>query len=244
MSVMREELRRVWGMTYLASRWIVRQPIWLVQSVAITIGFFALLYAWGGKAGVSNFMIGAVIAGMWGVGINLVGQDIGWYRLMKIYDMFVVTELTPVHFILGVFLSSMVFEAATLAAYLPIALAFEAVRQLVTALLVGVIELTLATFLGLVIAMRVSAATNVSSVTNTLSSILQVLPPVFYPAYLLPGVAKYAVMSIPTAAAAELARQLSGMGASVPVALPLASLCMWVIITFITANKVVKWGMM
>ncbi len=241
--MVREGLRRIWGMTYLASRWIIRQPLWLVQGFAITIGFFVLLYAWGGRAGANNFVIGAVIAGMWGVGINLVGQDIGWYRLMKLYDMFVATELTPTHFILGVFLSSMIFEATTLAAYLPIALAFGAVRQLITALAVGLVELTLATFLGLVVAMRVSAATNVSSVTNTLSSMLQVLPPVYYPAYLLPGAVKYAVMAVPTAAAAELARQLSGLGASVPMIVPLASLCTWVIGAFLAANKVVRWGM-
>ena len=243
MSMVREGLRRIWGMTYLASRWIIRQPLWLIQGFAITIGFFVLLYAWGGRAGVNNFVIGAVVAGMWGVGINLVGQDIGWYRLMKLYDMFVATELTPTHFILGVFLSSMVFEATTLAAYLPIALAFGAVRQLITALAVGLVELTLATFLGLVVAMRVSAATNVSSVTNTLSSMLQVLPPVYYPAYLLPGAVKYAVMAVPTAAAAELARQLSGLDASVPMIVPLASLCTWVIGAFLAANKVVRWGM-
>ncbi len=241
--MVREGLRRIWGMTYLASRWIIRQPLWLIQGFAITIGFFVLLYAWGGRAGVNNFVIGAVVAGMWGVGINLVGQDIGWYRLMKLYDMFVATELTPTHFILGVFLSSMVFEATTLAAYLPIALAFGAVRQLITALAVGLVELTLATFLGLVVAMRVSAATNVSSVTNTLSSMLQVLPPVYYPAYLLPGAVKYAVMAVPTAATAELARQLSGLGASVPMIVPLASLCTWVIGAFLAANKVVRWGM-
>ncbi len=241
--MVREGLRRIWGMTYLASRWIIRQPLWLIQGFAITIGFFVLLYAWGGRAGVNNFVIGAVVAGMWGVGINLVGQDIGWYRLMKLYDMFVATELTPTHFILGVFLSSMVFEATTLAAYLPIALAFGAVRQLITALAAGLVELTLATFLGLVVAMRVSAATNVSSVTNTLSSMLQVLPPVYYPAYLLPGAVKYAVMTVPTAAAAELARQLSGLGASVPMIVPLASLCTWVISAFLAANKVVRWGM-
>ncbi len=95
-------------------------------------------------------------------------------------------------------------------------------RQLITALAVGLVELTLATFLGLVVAMRVSAATNMSSVTNTLSNILEVLPPVYYPAYLLPGAVKYAVMAVPTAAAAELVRQLSGLGASVPMIVPLA----------------------
>ncbi len=238
-----EGLRRIWGMTYLASRWIIRQPLWLIQGFALTIGFFALLYAWGGRAGVSNCVVGAVIAGMWGVGINLVGQDIGWYRLMKLYDMFVATELTPMHFILGFLLSSMIFEVTALTTYLPIALAFGAVRQLITALAVGVVELMIATFLGLVVAMRVSAATNVSSVTNTLSSVLQVLPPVYYPAYLLPGAVKYAVMVVPTAAAAELVRQLSGLGASVPMIVPLTSLCAWVVGTLLAANKVVRWGM-
>ncbi len=167
---MRKGLRRIWGVTYLSSRWIVRQPIWLVQSVAITVGFFILLYAWGGRAGVSNFLVGAIIAGAWGAGINLIGQNIGC-RLMKLYDMFVVTGLTPVYFILGVFLSSMIFEVTALATYLPIALAFGLVRQFIVALLVGIVELTLATFLGLVVAMRVPAATNVSSITNTLSNI-------------------------------------------------------------------------
>ncbi len=241
--MVRKGLRRIWGVTYLSSRWIVRQPIWLVQSVAITVGFFILLYAWGGRAGVSNFLVGAIIAGAWGAGINLIGQNIGWYRLMKLYDMFVVTGLTPVYFILGVFLSSMIFEVTALVTYLPIALAFGLVGQFIVALLVGIVELTLATFLGLVVAMRVTAATNVSSITNTLSNILQVLPPVFYPAYLLPSTLRYAVMVVPTAAAAELVRQVSGIGASVSAIVPLVSLCVWMVGAFLAANRVVRWGM-
>ncbi len=49
------------------------------------------------------------------------------------------------------------------------------------------------------------------------------LPPVFYPAYLLPSTLRYAVMVVPTAAAAELVRQVSGIGASVSAIVPLVS---------------------
>ncbi len=241
--MVKSSLRLVLGIAYLTSRWIIRQPLWLIQNVAITIGFFILLYAWGGRLGVSNFVIGAVVAGMWGVGVNLVGQDVGLYRLTRIYEMFVATKLKPIHLVLGVFTSSLAFEISSLIAYLSVAVAFNALRELMAALAVGLGELMLATFLGLVIAMRVSSATNISAVTNPLSSILQVLPPVFYPASLIPGIIRYAVMAIPTAAAAELARQLSGIGSALPIYVPTASLCVWIAATALAANKVIRWGM-
>ena len=236
-------LRMILGIAFLSTRWIKVQPMWLIQSFLITIGFFVLLYIWGGRYGVANYLIGAIIASMWSQGINIVAQDIAWYRIMRIYDMFVATELTPSAFILGVFVSSLAFVATGFAAYLPIAIAFNGFKYLALATLIGLGELAVSLLLGLAIALRVSVATNISAITNPISSILQILPPVFYPASMLPTAARYIAMACPTAAAAEIVRQVTGMGVAVPLWIPVVSLCAWLVAGFALSSRYMKWGL-
>ncbi len=236
-------LRRVLGIAFLSSRWIKVQPMWLIQTFLITIGFFIILYMWGGRHGVVNFLVGAIIASMWGQGINVVAQEIAWYRIMRLYEMFVATELTPSALVLGVFVSSLAFVATEFAAYLPIALVFNGLRYLVLAVLIGLGELVISLLLGLAIALRVSIATNISAITNPIASILQILPPVFYPASMLPNLVRYIAMTCPTAAAAEVVRQVAGMGAAVPLWMPIVSLCAWLIAGFALSSKYMKWGL-
>jgi len=236
-------LRKVLGVAYLSSRWIRVQPMWLIQTFLVTIGFFVILYMWGGRYGVANFLVGAIIASMWAQGVNIVAQDIAWYRMMRLYDMFVATELTPSAFVLGVFVSSIAFVSAEFAAYLPIALAFDGLKYLVLSVAIGLGELAVSLLLGLAIALRVSVATNVSAVTNPIASILQILPPVFYPAAMLPAAARYAAMACPTAAAAEIVRQVAGIGAAVPIWIPIASLAAWLVTGFALSSKYMRWGL-
>ena len=50
-------LRQVYGIAYLTSRWIFRQPAWLIQSMLAIVGFAILLYAWGGVEGLKNIIV-------------------------------------------------------------------------------------------------------------------------------------------------------------------------------------------
>ena len=236
-------LRRILGIAFLSTRWIKVQPMWLIQTFLVTIGFFIILYMWGGSHGVANFLVGAIVAGMWGQGVNIVAQEIAWYRIMRLYDMFVATELTPSALVLGVFVSSLAFVATEFAAYLPIALAFNGLKYLALAVAIGLGELAVSLLLGLAIALRVSVATNISAITNPISSILQILPPVFYPASMLPTAARYIAMACPTAAAAEIVRQATGMGVAVPLWIPVVSLCAWLVAGFALSSRYMKWGL-
>jgi len=235
-------LWKVVGVTYLSSRWIVRQPQWLIQTVLASIGFLVLLYLWGGRAGIVNYIIGDLVAMSWSVGINIVGQHAGWYRLMNLMDAFIASETGPTSYILGVFLSSAPFILASLGVNLPIAIAFNCLKALAAAVIPSLAMLVLSTALGLAIAMRVRKGVNISAITNPISYILTVLPPVYYPAMLIPKTVAIAAMACPTAAAAELARALIGLS-PIPAWIPIASLAAWVGASIALSKRAVRWGL-
>ena len=73
----------------------------------------------------------------------------------------------------------------------------------------GFLLLPASVFLGLALAMRIRKHTNISAITNPISALLMMLPPVFYPLAALPGSIQLVALLVPTAAA-ELARSPAG----------------------------------
>lgn len=235
-------LRMIYGVAYLTSRWIRRQPQWILQSALGYIGFAVLLYAWGGLKGLENLLVAMAIAGFWNTGVNIVAQNVGWYRIAKIQDMLIASPVTPLHYLVGLFLSSMAFPTAALAAAIPIAALLGAWGILLCSIAIGLVVLLLGVLLGLAIVLRVRNPVNVSAITNPIAWVLTILPPVYYPATVLPQVLRPIAMAVPTAAAAEIARQLSGMPPALPLWIPLASIATWCLAALIATSRIVKWG--
>ncbi len=234
---------KIKGIAYLASRWIRRQPLWLVQDAFMVVGFAILMYIWGGIEGLKNVFIAWFISGSWGMGINFVSQSIGWDKQGKVMDMFIASPARPVHYVIGYFISGSVFVAVDMLIILPLIAYLNAWNILVGSLITVAPLLISGTLVGLTIVMRIKKPTNISAITNPLQMLLVILPPVFYPAQVIPLNIRYFVLLIPTAAGAELARQLSGLSTWNNMWYPAMVLVAWAIIGVITSAKTVKWGM-
>ncbi len=234
---------KISGVAYLASRWIRRQPIWLVQDLFIVIGFAIIMFVWGGLQGLKNVLVAWFISGAWGMGVNLVAQFIGWDKQGKVMDMFIASPVRPFHYVFGYFLSSLIFPVVDLA-YMLVLIIYLNAWTIVLASLVAFLPLLLvSTLIGLAIVMRIKKPTNISAITNPLQMLLIIIPPVFYPASVIPETARYLVLLIPTAAGAEMARQLSGLSTWHNIWYPAAVLIAWVVIGIASSAKTVKWGM-
>ena len=234
---------KIKGVLYLASRWIRRQPMWLVQDLFIVLGFAILMFVWGGINGLRNVLVAWFISGAWGMGVNLVAQSIGWDKQQKIMDMFIASPVRPFHYVFGYFLSSLVFLAADFL-YMLILIIYLNAWVIVAASLIAVLPLLIiSNLIGLSIVMRIKKPTNISAITSPLQMMLIILPPVFYPASVLPETLRYFVLLIPTAAGAEIARQLSGLSSWNNLWYPTAVLAVWVVLGILASSRVVRWGM-
>ncbi len=234
---------KIKGIVYLTSRWIRRQPLWLVQDLFIVIGFAILMFVWGGITGLKNVLVAWFISGGWSMGVNLVAQSIGWDKQGKTMDMFIASPVKPFHYIFGYFISSLVFMLADFIYMLPLIMFLNA-WLIVLASLVAVAPLmVISNLVGLSIVMRIKKPTNISAITNPIQMMLIILPPVFYPASVLPSTLRYIVLLIPTAAGAEIARQLSGLSTWNNLWYPVAVLTIWVVIGILASSRVVRWGM-
>ncbi|MCD6276173.1 MAG: ABC transporter permease [Thermoplasmata archaeon] len=234
---------KISGVAYLTSRWIRRQPMWLVQDLFIVAGFAILMFVWGGISGLRNVLVAWFISGSWGMGVNLVAQSIGWDKQGKTMDMFIASPVKPFHYIFGYFISSLIFLVADFLYMLPLIFFLNAWGIVLASLIAVAPLLVISNFVGLAIVMRIKKPTNISAITNPIQMMLIILPPVFYPAHIIPLPARYFVLMLPTAAGAELARQLSGLSTWGNLWYPVAVLLIWLVLGIVTSSRAVKWGM-
>lgn len=241
---MMEVLRRVLGIAYLESRWVRRQPLWIVQGVMGTAGFIMVMFAWGRAEALRNLAIAYVVVGAWGQGLNIVAQDIGWSRIRREFERLVASPVSlPVYFagvVIGTspFLIVDVVPAALLAVV--VGMDFLAFMAL---LLLAPVALMLGTFLSLSIILRIKNPTNISAITNPLNTMTVILPPVYYPLSVLPPALRMAALAVPTVSLVEIGRWITGYGFSYNPAYPLAVLLGWMtILVFLVAGRL-RWGL-
>ncbi|RLE69944.1 MAG: hypothetical protein DRJ43_03105 [Thermoprotei archaeon] len=118
-------LRQVLGLAYLESRWVKRQPLWLVQGVVGAVGFTMIIYVWGSVDALRNLVVAYIIAGAWGLGLNIVAQRIGWDRINHNIEFYVASPVTLSAYFTGIVLGCSLFLASNLIPALTIALIFR-----------------------------------------------------------------------------------------------------------------------
>jgi len=161
----------------------------------------------------------------------------------KIMAMFIASPIKPYHYIIGNYLPGMIFVAVNTLAMIPIIAFLGAWKVFASAIIATLPLIIISNMLGLFIVMRIKKPTNVSAITNPVNMIFTILPPVFYPAHILPESVRYFVLLIPTASTAELARQLSGLSTWNNLWYPLTVLVIWVVLGILISSKTVRWGM-
>lgn len=238
-----ERLRHLLGLSVLHSLWIVRQPLWIVNELFFLLSLSMILLSWGGRAGAAYMISGFTVALAFGLGVNGVGQTVGYYRVFRVLDVFLASPVTPRSYVFGALIGEFAYLPPAALALGALSLAVGMPHVFAYSLLVSLLLLPSSVLLGLSLAFYVKKPGNISAITNPISTALIMLPPVFYPASAVPEPLRTAVLCIPTASAAELARFLSGLGSPAnPLFLALV-LFGWLAATAAAANRVVRWGL-
>ena len=154
-----QSLRGVLGVAVLSSRWIIRQPTWLFQDIAMVAAFLVLLYAWAGMKALPYIVVAWVVGGAWSLGVNVVGQEIGWSKVQGQLQLYIASPLTPRTYLLGLTLAGLLFLILTLPVLLVLAVVVNALSVLAMGIVAGLALLPASVFASLAIAMKVEKPT-------------------------------------------------------------------------------------
>jgi len=237
-----ERFNRVLGVAVLTSRWVFRQPLWLFQAVIFTLGFLVLMFAWGGVEAVKNFALLLVVSGFWSLGINIVAQDYGWNRLMRIDQMFIASPVTIFEYFVGMLLGLTLYNLLFIVLSLLMLWYLGILYVFPLLVILGLIGLVLGSFLGLITVLKVKNPTNISAITNPLATLTTILPPVYYPSTLLPYPLNKIASFVPPAALMEIARAATGFPASLSILEAILVIIGWLVVTAIVLCKLITWG--
>lgn len=239
-----QQLRQILGIAVLNGKWILRQPLWIFQSFIGVIGLTITLFAWGSNLALSNLVVAYLVIGSWGLGLNIVAQTIGWNRVGHVYESYVASSISlPIYFI-GTIFGSTPFFAAHLSSAIVISTLCQMDLALIpVALLLSLLSLILGAFLSLSIILRLKNPTNISAITNPLTTFTTILPPIYYPLSFLHPVLRMLSLAVPTVSLMEIGRWLANIPSSQDILLPFISLITWAVIVTVLVAKKLKWGL-
>ncbi len=236
------KLHRIVGVAVLTSRWIIRQPLWLFQVAVFTLGFLILLFAWGGLAAVINLALLLVVSGFWTLGLNIVAQDYGWNRIMKLDEMFIASPVTLSDYFIGIILGVSLYNILFIASSALILLYLDLIHILPLLVMLGLIDLILGSFIGLIAVLRVRNPTNISAITNPLSTLTTILPPVYYPSTILPYPLNKVACIVPPATLMEVARGIAGLPTSLSPLESITIIIGWILLATLALSRLMTWG--
>ncbi len=239
-----EKLRQTLGMAYLEAISIKRQPLWMVQGIMGTIGFIMAMFAWGRMEALRNLAIAYVIVGAWGQGVNIVAQTVGWNRVGREFERLVASPVTlPVYFVSVVIgTSPFLFVNVVPAAILAIVVGMN-LSSFLALFLLAPVALMLGAFLSLALILRMKNPTNISAITNPLNTITVMLPPVYYPASILPPVLREVALIVPTVSLTELGRWITGSSLTYDIIYPISAVAVWLIALTLLMSRKLRWGL-
>lgn len=235
--------RKTLGIAILTSRWIFRQPLWIFQSFIFIIGFVIMMFAWGGLYAIKNITLVFVIIGFWSQGLNIIAQNVGWSKIMKLEEMIIGSPIGILEYYLGVATGSLLFTFIDLIPAAILLYIVGLIGLMPYLILLGVVALFLGSFIGLIIVLRVKNPTNISAITNPAVTLTTLIPPVYYPASMLPHGIGIILSLVPTATLMEVARFLSGLPTVLEMWVAILNLVIWFAVALILLSRVVRWGL-
>ncbi len=178
---------------------VIRSPGFIVfsSSTPFTVLFF--LFVVGGPGYVPYGLIGATISILVGAGLFL-GSDATFNRLQyKLQDFYVASPLPAIDYMLGLSLGELTFVTPSLG----ILIVVFAYLRLITwsfslALVVMLLAWIFASAFGFFLSTFILRSRSAFSVTSLVSTLLTVVPPVFYPISVIPSRFRFLAYLVPT----------------------------------------------
>lgn len=187
---------------------IKRVPYVFASLVAPMLSFIIILYAIGGIPMAIHALIGAVVASVTVVSMGLIRLS-ALLRLLGFQDTFLVNCVSPIVYVLGLLLSRLFMAMPAMVPVMLVLflLAHADYLQILYTVLLVLLLLYIMAALSMGLALRLRDPLHADAIYMLLSTVLVYLPPVYYPAVLLPETLRPIVLVIPTALFAQLLRE-------------------------------------
>jgi len=229
----------------LSITWLRRNLLSLVWLFATPFSLLFIITVTTGGRSFALGVIGSLLLVLSTVGTGLAG-DATWYRLeTKLQDFFVASPVNQLGYLLGIAFAGLFFASPALVVLLPLLVYIGLpliTLPLVLLSLVGVWLFSSA--IGYLVSTFTSNLRNGWQSGLLLSILVGILPPVFYPAEILPRNILLVTYAIPTTNAALLIRDAMGNTPTLPYWSPLTGWFLIVVslaIALAVTSRVARW---
>lgn len=226
-----------WPIAVLTSRGNVRQPMVYLTLAAMPASYFLVFSMLAGKSMGVHAFLGAALAFAVTGGVVSLPQTVVLYRMRRLHDMIVASPIRPLTYVAGLAVSRLLYVAPPLSVSLVAFGLFGGVSPWRVLALVPIVAgaWAFSCALGFALSRRWDNPAYISAVANMVGYLLVLLPPVYYPLWIIPRGLWLPVSLIPTAAMADLMRWVAGLAeppvwlAAVQVSSIVAALvaCLW-----------------
>jgi len=212
----------------LSITWLRRNLLSLVWLFATPFSLLFIITVTTGGRSFALGVIGSLLLVLSTVGTGLAG-DATWYRLeTKLQDFFVASPVNQLGYLLGIAFAGLFFASPALVVLLPLLVYIGLPLIFLPVVLVSLVGVWLfSSAIGYLVSTFTSNLRNGWQSGLLLSVLVGILPPVFYPAEILPRNILLLTYAIPTTNAALLIRDAMSTAPSLPYWSPLTG---WLLI--------------
>lgn len=240
-----ETLKRI-AMSILAiarfySAWFFKSRLWIINQLVIPVSMYIVFLLVIGKGFEVNALIGGLITLAWNAGSNALSQQLFAYRFYyRILDMFIASPVTSTRFIAGVSIGALL---NALLPSIPILTLLATYIGINMVLLIPLFLLAwlLGSIIGFFMANTVKDPARFSALANLLYYLLTIIPPVYYPANVIPGIGYHISLLIPTATLAELARMVLALTSATTLWYVVAVILVYMAVFLLLAVRYAEW---
>ena len=240
---LRERIRSLWAiMYYLGFTPMLRNPLFIAFVFSTPFTLLFILFVASNGAALPYGLAGALTMVTTELGL-FVGTDLASYKLQnRFQDIVVASPVTPLVYMFGVALSELIFGAPALV-ILFVLIAGQGASTVALGGCLGVVVLlwVTTTSLGFFFSAYAPNTQNAFIINGFITTILSVLPPVYYSVNVLPKFLVPLAEVIPTTEASALFQGTIGLGYSIEPAAGFAVLLVATVIMLMLVSFRMKW---
>jgi ABC-2 type transport system permease protein len=235
--------RRLWAIAYyLGFIPMIRNPLFLAFVFTSPFTLLFLLFVVSGGEALPFALAGALTMVTTELGL-FVGTDLATYKIQnKFQDMAIASPVSPLTYMFGVAISEIIFGSPALVVlFVLMAIHGAILGSLVLALGVVLLLWVATTAIGFFFSAYAPNTQNAFVINGFITTILSVLPPVYYSITLLPSYLVPIAQILPTTEASSLFQGTLGLGYSIDPIVSFAVLAAATVILLLLVSFRMKW---
>lgn len=168
---------------------VKRAPVYILAYLSLPLSLLFFIYVISKGELIEYGILGGLLSVIVGNSISIIG-DFAFMRLqLRLQDLLVATEISPIDYIIGLTLGNFIFSLPGLILYIVLGILFHIFNaiQLLVTLVVLAILLFSTTCLAITLASLIKHTRHSWGISTFMSLLLTILPPLYYPYTVLPN---------------------------------------------------------